>query len=70
MFGAYGFGQFHFGGFLARSGRRRRGGIGGSGMSDAEYQRLLKRLGAIVSEDMDEEEVMSAAVVLRELGFL
>lgn len=71
MFGAYGFGQFPFAGLLARTTRRtRRGGIGGSGMSDAEYRRLLRRMGALVSEDMDEEEVMSAAVVLRELGFL
>lgn len=30
---------------------RGRGGIGGSGMSDAEYERLLRRLGAPVERD-------------------
>jgi hypothetical protein len=71
MFGAYGFGQFPFGGLLRPSRRRRgHGGIGGSGMSDAEYRRLLRRLGTLVSDDLTDDEVASAATVLRELGYL
>lgn len=71
MYAGSTFAGFPFAGILSAIRQpRRRGGIGGSGMSDAEYRRLLKRLGAIVSEDMTEDEVLHAAVALTELGVL
>jgi hypothetical protein len=72
VLGGYGFGQSPFAGLLARvrPGPAPGGGIGGSGMSDEEYRRLLRRLGAAVSEPISEDEVAGALVALRELGAL
>ncbi len=72
MFAGYAFAQSPFAGLMTRLRRRPSGagGIGGSGMSDEEYRRLLRRLGAIVSDDMTRSDLELAAFALRELGML
>ena len=72
MFAGATFAGFPFAGIFTPSVSvrpRRGGGIGGSGMSDAEYRRLLRRLGAL-PEEISEDEAVNAVAALRELGVL
>lgn len=71
MFAGSSFAGTYFAGVLGQFRRpRRRFGAGGSGMSDEEYRRLLRRLGARISDDMTGDDLDMAAMALRELGML
>jgi len=73
VFGAYGFGQAPFAGLISRVRVRPPGGRvghGGSGMSDEEFRRLLRRLGAVVSDDLTDDELVQAAAAFLMLDAL